>query len=115
MDKHILVVVTSPMPGREDEYNQWYDEQHLPDVLRVPGFTAAQRFKLLSHSPGSLPGDYLAIYEFEPMAPIDDPRAVFAALAQATASGQMPISPAMDLARTTASVFAPITGRQEKA
>lgn len=41
-----LIVLSNAMPGREAEYNRWYDEMHLPDVLRNPGFRSAQRFKL---------------------------------------------------------------------
>ena len=26
------------------ELDRWYDQQHLPDVLDLPGFTAAQRY-----------------------------------------------------------------------
>jgi hypothetical protein len=36
--KYILVVMSNPVPGREQEYNTWYDTQHLPDVLQNPGF-----------------------------------------------------------------------------
>ncbi len=37
------LVFTNPVPGREDEYNKWYDEQHAPDVVAVPGFVNGQR------------------------------------------------------------------------
>jgi hypothetical protein len=73
MTKQILVVVSNPTPGHEDEYNRWYSEQHLADVLRVPGFVAAQRFKLTMDSANSLPGPYLAIYEMESDDPNPDP------------------------------------------
>ena len=40
-----LVVLSDPTtPDQEDAYNNWYDHQHMPDVLRVPGFESAQRF-----------------------------------------------------------------------
>lgn len=31
-------------PERAAELDDWYDTQHLPDVLDLPGFTAAQRY-----------------------------------------------------------------------
>jgi hypothetical protein len=31
------------MPGREDEFNLWYDPTHLPDVLKLPGFVSARQ------------------------------------------------------------------------
>jgi hypothetical protein len=44
--KHVFVVFTNPLEGREDDYNAWYSDVHLKDVLQVPGIIAAQRFKL---------------------------------------------------------------------
>jgi antibiotic biosynthesis monooxygenase (ABM) superfamily enzyme len=42
---HYLVVFSDPStPDKEDAFNRWYDLQHVPDVLRVPGFASAQRF-----------------------------------------------------------------------
>ena len=29
----LLVVLTHPAEGKEDEYNRWYSEEHLDDVL----------------------------------------------------------------------------------
>ena len=39
-------VLTHPVEGREADYNQWYTEIHLAEVLALPGFVAVQRFKL---------------------------------------------------------------------
>jgi hypothetical protein len=112
MAKHILVVLTEPTtPAQEEEFNRWYTEQHLDDVLRVPGFVAAQRFKLNMHWAKSLPAQYLAIYEME----TDDPQAAFAALGQAAQSGKMPVSSAMHSENVVASVFTPITERKVSA
>ncbi|MDA3630739.1 hypothetical protein OU415_35305 [Saccharopolyspora sp. WRP15-2] len=67
MGRYKFVVFTKPIEGREAEYNEWYDDQHVPDVLNVPGFVAAQRFRLASDQrmPGPLEWEYLAIYEIE--------------------------------------------------
>jgi hypothetical protein len=40
------IVFSNPTEGMEDQYNQWYDEQHAPDVVSTPGFVEAQRFIL---------------------------------------------------------------------
>ena len=37
-------VFSNPVAGKEDDYNRWYDEQHAPDVVSIPGFVNAQRF-----------------------------------------------------------------------
>ena len=33
MQRHSLLVLTTPFEGSDDEFNRWYDEQHLADVL----------------------------------------------------------------------------------
>lgn len=38
------LVFTDPVPGREDEYNQWYDGKHMPYMVAAPGFVSAQRY-----------------------------------------------------------------------
>lgn len=62
----LLVVLTQPVEGREDEYNDWYTNNHLDDVLAAAGFAAAQRYKFvpskLSRHPAA---PYLAIYEVD--------------------------------------------------
>lgn len=115
MAKQILVVVSNPIPGHDEEYNRWYSEQHLDDVLRVPGMIAAQRFKLALDGAKSLPGPYLAIYEMETDDPAPDPKETFEALAKAASGGQMPMTPALDTENMVASVFRPITERKVSA
>jgi hypothetical protein len=56
----IIVVQTRPVdPSREDEYNDWYSNVHVPEIVATPGFVSARRYR----APGS--SDYLAIYEIE--------------------------------------------------
>jgi len=45
MVKATLVVLTNPVAGREDDYNDWYTNRHLGDVLEVPGIVSAKRLK----------------------------------------------------------------------
>ena len=45
----IYLVKTEPSePHRDAEFNQWYDEIDIPDVLAVPSFRRARRSKALS-------------------------------------------------------------------
>ena len=37
MATYRYLVITKPVPGQEDEYNRWYTERHLPDVVAVIG------------------------------------------------------------------------------
>jgi hypothetical protein len=67
MAKGLLVVQSSPAgPDREDEYNKWYDETHIPQILTIPGVVSARRYRLHDGFP-TAPSTrgYLAIYEIE--------------------------------------------------
>src|SRR5690606_19186746 len=44
---YAYVVLSNPVPGRDQEYNDWYSNRHLADVVAVPGFVSAQRFRLV--------------------------------------------------------------------
>ena len=46
MAKYTFVVFTNPVAGKEDEFNDWYNRHHIPDVLNVPGIVSGHRFKL---------------------------------------------------------------------
>ena len=60
-----LVVYSNATPGQDEEFNRWYDEVHIPEILALGPFTAAQRFRI-EDSPGfEEKHRYLAIYEFE--------------------------------------------------
>jgi hypothetical protein len=97
----LLVVHTNPKEGRDDEYNRWYDEDHVNDVLGVPGVAAVQRYSLSrvdlpgSDAPVQLPVSahrYLAVYEVD-----RDPNEVVTAFLTAVGNGDMPLSDALDV------------------
>lgn len=99
MTRHILLVHSDPTPGRDDDYNQWYDDVHLPDVLEVRGFVAAKRYVAAPSIHDEMPDRrYLAIYEIE----TDDLPGALRALS--TAAKGMKIHPAFD--RTSQQTFA---------
>lgn len=50
-------------PAKEDEFNEWYDNTHIPDLLKADGFECATRYANNDVVPGE--GKYLAIYEVE--------------------------------------------------
>lgn len=92
MAKFNLLVFTEPTEGKEDEYNKWYNEQHLPDVLAVPGMVAARRLHVIGDG-NPMPSSYVAIYEME----ADDPNAVMDEVNGRAGSPQMQLSDALDL------------------
>ncbi|HEY1974658.1 MAG TPA: hypothetical protein VGH89_42395 [Pseudonocardia sp.] len=73
MERHILLVHSNPAPGQEDAYNSWYTDQHLAEVIDVPGFVAAHRLRMspeLRYPDSKVhPYGYLAYYEIEGMTP----------------------------------------------
>jgi len=76
--RHVLAVLSDPVDGREDEYNDWYSGEHIAETLKTPGWTAARRFvlaeeQLSDHLP---PQRYLALYEISS----PDPREAIDAL-----------------------------------
>jgi hypothetical protein len=108
MARHTFVVFTNAVEGREDEFNDWYDHRHLPDVLAVEGFVAAQRFRLSDTEPTQeFPHRYLALYEVES----EDLEKVQQALAEAGETGVMMISESLDRPDAVARYFTPITNR----
>ena len=58
--KGYLMVAMEPPPALEEEFNEWYDCEHVPERLRVTGFESAQRFICVSGWPR-----YLAFYDLE--------------------------------------------------
>ena len=64
MEKWLLVVGTNCKdPVREKDFNDWYNNTHLADVLEVPGFTGATRYVNNEAAEGE--AKYLATYEIE--------------------------------------------------
>jgi hypothetical protein len=65
MAKAIVLVYTNCAdPAREAEFNEWYNNTHVPDMLQAEGFVAATRYQLLGE-PGPGQGKFLAVYEVE--------------------------------------------------
>jgi hypothetical protein len=43
---NLFIALTNPIEGEDDAFNKWYDAQHVPEVLDVPGVVAAQRYDI---------------------------------------------------------------------
>jgi len=80
-----LVFSKPPEHISDEEYNRWYDF-HLGEILVVPGFTAARRYRLQPVKGEWTPSGhrYLSAYELE-----GDPKDVMAELDTEVASGRM--------------------------
>ena len=54
-----LMMVFADVPADvEDEFNRWYDEEHIPERLSIPGVLSAARYMALEGGP-----KHLACYE----------------------------------------------------
>ncbi|MBZ6083040.1 hypothetical protein [Streptomyces olivaceus] len=86
--RFLLMVRTRPLAGREAEYHRWYDDFHLAEVLRVPGFVTAERCAPPSGEDAEFAGDgtHLALFTVES----DDFEATVAAFREAQASMEQP-------------------------
>lgn len=87
-----MLVFTNPRPGRDDEYNDWYSNVHLKDLLSIPGVVGAQRFRRVISDPDGQPQySYLAVYELD-----RDFGEVAKELGERAGAGAMVISEALD-------------------
>jgi hypothetical protein len=107
MPSYSLIVLTNPVEGQEAEFNAWYSDRHLDDVLKVPGVIGAQRFKLAAEQAdpaGAQRWRYLAIYHCE----TDDLAGLIAEVKRRAGTDAMPFSPAM-AGDVHAAYFEPMT------
>lgn len=104
MATHKLMVYSGPVAGREEEYNQWYSNTHLADVLKVPGVVAAQRFSL---PPEEGAARYVAIYELETA----DPTGLLNELQQRVGSAAMPMSDSLDTRSVAMTLLTAVSDR----
>jgi antibiotic biosynthesis monooxygenase (ABM) superfamily enzyme len=58
--KYLYVVRMDVDPEKEKEFNDWYNEEHVPALLKVPGVRGASRYASLEGTP-----KYIAIYELD--------------------------------------------------
>ena len=58
----LYMVRSNPVEGKEKEFNRWYSDVHLPEVLQIEGFQTAQRFRLTKQQMQTQSHTYLAIY-----------------------------------------------------
>jgi len=67
-DRPLSIITAGGDPEHETEWDNWYTESHVPNLLKIPGYVMACRFRVLEHPAlagfNSAP-KYLAIYEVE--------------------------------------------------
>ena len=58
----LFMVRATITAAQEAAFNKWYDEEHVPQVLRYNGAVGARRYKRIV---GEDKYDYMALYEFK--------------------------------------------------
>jgi uncharacterized protein (TIGR02118 family) len=64
--KIINIVASECKPSEEVKFNKWYNEIHIPMLLKFPGLKGVTRYKLVGGDKGQV--KYLAVYEFDDIA-----------------------------------------------
>jgi hypothetical protein len=62
---HLFIVGINLDPGHEEDFEAWYNSEHLPALAAVPGVQRAMRFRRNLTAPDSrdLYPEYLALYD----------------------------------------------------
>src|SRR6218665_1939949 len=82
--KYIMHVTSRAIPGREQEYDRWYDETHSVEMCALPGVLSCTRYTELDMA-GVETGVFVADYEVE----TDDPAALLQSIFAAAPSMQL--------------------------
>src|SRR5581483_1800513 len=98
MPTHLYLVLVDARAGEDEAFNTWYDDVHLADVLDVPGFVNAKRYRLDEAGGATDLPSYLTLYEVE----TDDPGATQRLLVERLGDGRMAMSSAFDTGRARA-------------
>ncbi|MGD9365094.1 MAG: hypothetical protein PVH87_05315 [Desulfobacteraceae bacterium] len=64
MKKWLLIVESNCTdPDRDADFNEWYNNIHLPDMLELPAVVRVDRYENIN--PGDGEAKYIALYEIE--------------------------------------------------
>jgi hypothetical protein len=86
--KVLYVVSITPNEGYEQKFNEWYDTEHVPELLACPGFETAKRYSALEALEGS--PHYLALYQMSGMEAFQSPE--YLALRARTLDDRTPLA-----------------------
>ncbi len=95
-----LVVFSNAVAGREDEFNAWYSDVHVPEVLKAaPQIKAARRFSLNTIAvPEGVKGwQFMTLYDIDAA----NVQSVMESMGAAMANGEFTMSDSGDLSSIT--------------
>ncbi len=61
--KHMVLVLSEPTEGQTEEFDRYYEQDHIDEVLATTGWSSGQRFRLADEVGAACPLPYLALYE----------------------------------------------------
>ena len=94
MARYQYVVLACAVEGQEQAFDEWYDGQHLQDVLRVPGVLTGKRFNVAFQKVYDIDAPRyhsMTVYEIE----TDDPAEFLAKLSAMHGTPEMPSNSAL--------------------
>lgn len=65
----LLLVMMEPPAGHDEEFQAWYDTEHMPQRRSMPGFLSAARWECVSGWPR-----WLALYDLESPGALETPQ-----------------------------------------
>lgn len=101
MAKYKMVILSRPTEGREDEYNEWYQNVHLGELVALDGIVSGRRYRRARTLGERDSFPYLAIYDIE----TDDIDGVVLGLTHTAEQGRLTMSDAMDTETAYAVVY----------
>ncbi len=96
----LLMVMADVPADKEDDFNRWYNEEHLPELLSVAGILNAARYEAVRSGP-----KHLACYELESAAVVESdafknrPRSEWGARVSPSIIGTNMINPVFEVIR----------------
>lgn len=73
MSAGLLFSQMQPPAGWEDDFHDWYETEHIPQRMAIPGFHSAIRYELVGHEGGPAAARWLACYFLDDMAALETP------------------------------------------
>jgi hypothetical protein len=93
VSNNLFLVYTNPMSDEQDaEFNDWYTNTHLGEIVALPGIVSATRYRVAAASEATSKHRYLAIYELEDGV---TPEQIGASIAAGVQSGQIHMTDAI--------------------
>lgn len=89
MARRLMVIMSNAVEGRDEDFNDWYDNVHLPAICSIEGVVSAARYEI--DDDDAAPHRYMTIYEID-----REGAAVMDQIVKGMASGEVVISDSLD-------------------